>query len=112
MKRSQSGHKPKYSGVSSAGVSIGGKARLRRKLLGCKDTLEGTTELQAMLSRDTPGNRWAGPHGIEREENMRFIYVPVLMKKKNWISNTKEKEEKWSQRRKILSQIHLGKSLS
>lgn len=81
MKRSQSGHKPKYSGVSSAGVSIGVRARLRRKLLGCKDTLEGTTELQAMLPRDTPGNRWAGPHGIEREEK-RFIYVPILMEKK------------------------------
>lgn len=76
-------------------MSIGGRARLRRKLLGCKDTLEGTTELQAMLPRDTPGNRWAGPHGIEREEK-RFIYVPVLMKKKIWISNTKKKEEKQS----------------
>lgn len=52
---------------------------------------------QSTLPRDTPGNRCAGPQGIEREGKMRFICVPVLLKNIIlWISNTKEKEEKQS----------------
>lgn len=104
-KRSQSEQKPKYSGISSVEVSIGGRARLRRK----RDTLEGRAELPSTLPEDAPGNRCAGPHGIEREE-MRHIYVPVLLKtkqKKLWMSKTKQKEEKHSQR-KILPPNSLG----
>lgn len=100
--------RPKYSGVSPAEVSIGGRARMRRKLLGWKDTLEWTTE------HPPKGYTWeqvcrATGHWKRGEDE---IYLcPCPLKKYNFV-DLKHQGKGRKTELEYFPQTHLGKSLS
>lgn len=78
-------------------------------------SLEGTTELQTILPKDTPGYRCAGPGGIEWQEMGLICSPDLLAQKQGYIKYQGEGGQTELNKEKAfvlpIFQINLGKSL-